>query len=220
MIIRLRGQYIDHASNGKMAVKQYIELRYDVILCDYNLGEGQDGRQILEELHKRHLMFPDTLFLMVTAETTSALVMGAIEYQPDVYAYLTKPFTGEQPGLRLSRLININSVLKPVHQAIKANEPEQAIKACDDVIAKYPKMRLSCLRIKPDLLESMGKHEEMLSLLVEVKSDQTVLWAELGTGKAWTGIMKRIPRPWPQPEFDGVTLPSSRGLEQSIGLAI
>jgi DNA-binding NarL/FixJ family response regulator len=125
MIIRLRGQYIDHASNGNTAVKQYTELRYDIILCGYNLGEGQDGRQILEELHKRHLMFPDTLFLMVTAETNSALVMGAIEYQPD--AYLTKSFTGEQPGLRLSRLIKINSALKPVHQAIKVNEPELAI---------------------------------------------------------------------------------------------
>jgi CheY-like chemotaxis protein len=83
MIIRLRGQYIDHASNGNTAVKQYTELRYDIILCDYNLGEGQDCRQILEEFHKRHLMFPGTLFLMATAETTSALVMGAVEYQPD-----------------------------------------------------------------------------------------------------------------------------------------
>jgi tetratricopeptide (TPR) repeat protein len=182
MIIRLRGQYIDHASNGKMAVKQYIELRYDVILCDYNLGEGQDGRQILEELHKRHLMFPDTLFLMVTAETTSALVMGAIEYQPDVY--LTKPFSGEQLGLRLNRLIKIYNILKPVHQAMKANQPKHATNACDDVIAKYPKMRLRCLHIKADLLESMGQYDAMLSLLALVNSDQPLLWAELGIGKA------------------------------------
>jgi CheY-like chemotaxis protein len=182
MLVRLGGRHIDQASNGIQAVKQCTELRYDIIFCDYNLGEGQDGRQILEELHKRNLVAPDTLFLMVTAETTNSQVMGAIEYQPD--AYLTKPFTGEQLGLRLNRLIKINRVLKPVHQAIKANQPEQAAKACDDVIAKYPKMRLSCLRIKTDLLESMGKYEAMLSLLAEVKSDQPVLWAELGIGKA------------------------------------
>ena len=40
---------IDMAGNGKDAIKSLSKTQYDVVLCDYNLGEGKDGQQVLEE---------------------------------------------------------------------------------------------------------------------------------------------------------------------------
>ena len=48
--IRVAGaQQIDTAKNGKDAVAALAKHKYDVVLCDYNLGEGKNGQQILEE---------------------------------------------------------------------------------------------------------------------------------------------------------------------------
>ena len=35
---------IDMAANGKDALKLLSKKSYDVVLCDYNLGEGKDGQ--------------------------------------------------------------------------------------------------------------------------------------------------------------------------------
>ena len=64
---------------------------YDIVLCDYNLGAGQDGQQLLEELRYRHKLKNTSLFVMITAESSRDMVLGALEYLPD--DYLTKPIT-------------------------------------------------------------------------------------------------------------------------------
>ena len=40
---------IDLASSGQEAIEAMKSHRYDVVLCDYNLGKGKDGQQVLEE---------------------------------------------------------------------------------------------------------------------------------------------------------------------------
>ena len=44
---------VDVTRNGNEAIRACTETKYDVILCDYNLGAGKNGQQVLEEL--RHL---------------------------------------------------------------------------------------------------------------------------------------------------------------------
>src|SRR5690554_5514863 len=46
----------------------------DVVLCDFNLGEGKNGQHILEELRHKKLLSRSSLFLMVTAETSKEMV--------------------------------------------------------------------------------------------------------------------------------------------------
>ena len=41
---------IDGARNAKEALALIENTRYDVIMCDYNLGNGRNGQQLLEEL--------------------------------------------------------------------------------------------------------------------------------------------------------------------------
>ncbi|HTH40016.1 MAG TPA: response regulator, partial [Rhodocyclaceae bacterium] len=40
----------DQARNVKEAVERLTQRQYDLIICDYNLGQGADGQQLLELL--------------------------------------------------------------------------------------------------------------------------------------------------------------------------
>ncbi len=181
MLHKLGAQHVDQASNAVEALKHCLEADYNIIFCDYNLGDGQDGQQFLEELHQRHMLLKGTLFLMVTAETSSAQVMGAIEYRPD--AYLTKPFTNEQLGQRLKRLLTRNQQLAPIHQAMNSGDNQRALKLSDAIMQKEPNLRFSCLRLKSEILEQHAKYDELMGLYQQVINEQSLLWAELGIGK-------------------------------------
>src|SRR6185295_9324418 len=91
------------ASTGDEALLICENHNFDIILCDYNLGDAKNGQQILEELRYRRLLKHTSIYMMVTAETTKSMVFGALEYQPD--DYLTKPFTQTVLQKRLDRLV-------------------------------------------------------------------------------------------------------------------
>lgn len=183
MLFRLGLQSVDQAANGIEAVRMCMEKDYDLIFCDYNLGEGQDGQQILEELHERDIMHKGLMFLMVTAESASIQVMAAIEYRPD--AYLTKPFTGEQLGQRLKRLLDKQTVLKPLYEAINDSDYKKALQLCDSIMQQHPTSRFSCLRLKSEVLETLKLFDEVLQLYREVTEQQPLLWAVLGIGRVY-----------------------------------
>ena len=181
MLKRLGTIDVDQAANGVDAVAMCEQKAYDIILCDYNLGEGQDGQQVLEELIVRSLIQRGVMFIMITAEMTSAQVMGAIEYSPD--SYLAKPFNFEQLEKRLSRIIAKNQRLKGIYHNINIGEFEVALEGCDEMIKNSPQLRLSCLKLKTIILEQLQKFEEASKIYQEVNKEHSVLWAMLGFGK-------------------------------------
>lgn len=181
MLHSLGAKDIDQAGNATEAINRCIENSYNIIFCDYNLGDGQDGQQILEDLHQRALLMKGTLFLMVTAETTKAQVMGAIEYRPD--AYLTKPFTNEQLGQRLKRLLIKNAALNKIYLAMNAGEISKAVGLCEEVMLEAPNLKFSCLRLKSELLEQLKQFQQVTALYNDVIKQQPVLWAMLGIGR-------------------------------------
>jgi len=181
MLQELGAQMVSQANNAREAINLCKNSRFDVVFCDYNLGDGQDGQQILEELNLRGLISVATLFLMVTAETSSSQVLGALEYQPD--AYITKPFTRQQLEQRLRRLLARNAVLKPIHDAMLQESYLKAIMACEAVIEQYPAVRFATLRLKAECLEKSNQIDEALNLYNRVVEEQPLLWAMVGLGR-------------------------------------
>ena len=88
------------ASNAEEAWK-YIELRkVDVVLCDYNLGPGMNGQQLLEKITVEHRLRPDMIFIMFTAETSPKTVLAVIEYEPSAYLRKTTfPFIRQKQSV-------------------------------------------------------------------------------------------------------------------------
>jgi DNA-binding response OmpR family regulator len=74
----------------------------DIILCDYMLGDGRSGQQLLEELRRFNLLPDETIFMMVTGEQSYEQVVAAVELVPD--DYIIKPFSPDKLIMRLERI--------------------------------------------------------------------------------------------------------------------
>ncbi|MBK6742410.1 MAG: response regulator [Hydrogenophilales bacterium] len=118
------------------AVHRIKQRKYDVIVCDYNLGEGRDGQQLLEELRHSKLISLATVFLMVTAERTYEKVMSAVELAPD--DYLIKPFTAEALQQRLNQVLKKKAAFAPVYRLMEEALNAEAATVCDRIAALNP----------------------------------------------------------------------------------
>ena len=176
---------ISTASNGKEAIDAIENQRYDVILCDYNLGEGRDGQQVLEEIRHRKLIGVGTVFVMVTAESTRVMVMGAVEYEPD--SYLIKPFTKNLLGKRLTRLLNKKADLIEIERAIDVLDHDLANRLIDEKLAEKSQNQNILTRIKADLAILDKEYDQAAVIYRKVLSKREMAWAKLGLGKALYG---------------------------------
>ncbi len=183
MVMSYGAEQIDVVHNGDEAIRSLSFKKYDVVLCDYNLGEGRNGNDILEEAKQQGLLKSAALFMMLTAESAAEMVRGALEYQPD--DYLTKPFTKEVLLTRLERLLERNRIFRDIFLAIDKEKFDQAVDLCDDVMTYHPRYNNFTLKLKADLLMSMQRYEEARHIYNEILVVKQLPWAKLGLGKTF-----------------------------------
>ncbi len=176
-------QDITPAANGTEAIGEMKRRRFDVVLCDYNLGPGKDGQQVLEEARHHNLIGLGAVFLMVTAENARDMVMGAVEYEPD--SYLTKPFNKELLKTRLEKLIARKADLLPVEQALDRKDPAAAVALLDQKIAGKPANSSDLRRLKGEILLNMGETAAAREVYETVLAIRAIPWARLGLGKTF-----------------------------------
>jgi DNA-binding response OmpR family regulator/predicted negative regulator of RcsB-dependent stress response len=164
------------------AVHRIKQRAYDVIICDYNLGEGRDGQQLLEELRHGKLISLSTVFLMVTAERTYEKVMSAVELAPD--DYLIKPFTAEALQMRLGQVLKKKAAFAPVYRLMEADQLADAAAVCDRVASVAPAYSVDAWRLKAELLLAVGRIEEARKIYERILALRAVPWARLGLAKA------------------------------------
>ena len=172
---------ISEACNGIDAIELMSNRTFDIVLCDYNLGEGKDGQQILEEAKERELIPYSTVYIMTTAENTSQMVMGAVEYQPD--DYLSKPFTKQVLVARLKTLVERKSVLKPIATAMRQQDYDLAYLLCDKILENDPKNKNEILKIQSEIALRMKAYDKAEVIFNEVLAERQLPWATLGTAK-------------------------------------
>jgi len=183
MVESMGSMDIDSVKSGESAIKHMRSNSYDIVLCDYNLGEGyKDGQQVLEEARHRNLIRHSTIFIMLTAENTSPMVMGAVEYQPD--DYLIKPITKEILQIRIEKLIRQKEDFEDIEKAVNNKEYLRAITLCDDRVKNRPQNTMEYLRLKSELAIKIGRYEDALSVFEEVLEIRELAWAKMGMGKA------------------------------------
>ena len=174
---------ISFAADGREALHQLGSQRYDVVLCDYNLGTGQNGMQVLEEARHRQLIGPSCCWLMVTADKTVETVMGTAEAQPD--AYLIKPVTEAVLVSRINKIKMRKDAFKDIDQAILGQEYLRAIQLCDERAAIDKANAIELLRLKCELLTRTGQAEKARSFYEKLLAAREIPWAQLGLAKAF-----------------------------------
>jgi DNA-binding NarL/FixJ family response regulator/thioredoxin-like negative regulator of GroEL len=172
---------IDTASSGRDALLQLSANKYDIVICDYNLGPGPNGQQVLEESKIKNYIGVSTVWVIVTAEQTPEMVMGAAEVKPD--DYLLKPINQELLENRLENLILRKQSLAPIEVAIKALNYAEAIAQCDQQLKAKILNPQEILRVKSDLLLAMGDYKAAAALFESVLQEREVPWAQTGMGK-------------------------------------
>jgi len=172
---------IDTARNAKEALELIEHNRYDVILCDYNLGPGRSGQQLLEEIRHRDLIDMSTVFVMITAENTRDMVMAVVEYEPD--SYLSKPFSKDLLGTRLTKLFQLKADLSPVLEAARRHDYNGALEMLEQRIARNPKNLAHLIKLKAEISLKAGKNDQAGEIYQRLLAERDVPWARLGLGK-------------------------------------
>lgn len=181
-ILRALGvRYVDQADSGAEAIAALGRKKYDVVLCDYNLGRGRNGQQVLEEAKLRELISPSCIWMMVSAEKSVESVMGAAECQPD--GYLIKPITEGVLLARLNRIWSKKQIFQAIDQAYEEKDYLKAARLCDERIKSDPVHVLELLRMKATLLQKSGEAAAARQVYEEVLAEREFPWAKTGIAK-------------------------------------
>ncbi|WP_188035420.1 tetratricopeptide repeat-containing response regulator [Pseudomonas sp. EZ-C24] len=175
MLRELGARDVDTADSGEQALRMCAQKRYDFILQDFHLGDGKkNGQQVLEDLILDKLISHECGFLMVTAESSQAIVLSTLEHEPD--AYLTKPFNRVGLAQRLEKLLQRKTLLKPILQALDRGRPAEVMAACAALCKQDPRFSPLCLRYRADALRDLGRFEELEKFLSSILASRPQPW--------------------------------------------
>ncbi|MFY3382854.1 tetratricopeptide repeat protein [Paracidovorax sp. MALMAid1276] len=156
---------------------------FDYVLCEQSFGEGgYSGQTLLDDLRRAQLLPFSTVFFMVTSEASYAAVAEAAESALD--GYLLKPFTPSAlfERLGLARLRKVH--LKPIFDAMEAQDFEGAARLCVERFESRKPYWLYAARIGSELLLRLGRHDEARTLFEAVIEARALPWAKLGVARA------------------------------------
>lgn len=111
--------------------------RIHLIICDYYLGDGRNGKDFIEELRKEEKIPDSVVCVMVTAEARFASVIGTAENGID--GYFLKPWNPEIFRDKIEKIIEKREVLTPIYTAIEKKEYKKALQICDLYLADMKK---------------------------------------------------------------------------------
>jgi CheY-like chemotaxis protein/thioredoxin-like negative regulator of GroEL len=171
------------AGNGNRALELCQKTKFDFILCDFNLGKGKDGYQLFEELKLKSILKSNTVFIMLSAETTLQVVHGLVELQPD--DYLLKPFSYKKLESRLVRALDKRKILGAIYDAYVQKDYQKALAECTIASQKNSQYLLVIMRIKGEILLSLGQPQVAFELYCAVLKNRDLSWAKLGKAIAY-----------------------------------
>ena len=170
--------YSEMAGTANDAIRRLQAKPYDIIICDYFLGDGSDGQQLLEQLRHNKLINLSTVFIMVTAESVYEKVVSAVELAPD--DYLIKPFTAEVLKSRLERVMLKKLAFGPIYRLIEDGRLAEATQVCTELSKVNSKYTIDVLRLLAELYVTQGNVEEAQKIYQQVVNLRAVPWARMG----------------------------------------
>ena len=169
---------VEMASTANEAIRRLQAKPFDIIICDYFLGDGSDGQQLLEQMRRNNLISLSTIFVMVTAERVYEKVVSAVELAPD--DYLIKPFSGEVMRSRLERVMTKKHAFAAIYKLIETGKLAEATQLCNELTKHSNKYSIDILRLLAELYVTQGQFEEAQEIYQQVVKMRAVPWARMG----------------------------------------
>ncbi len=172
---------VDTANSAQKVITGFENINYDVVLCNYDLGKGKNGQELLEELRYRKLLKFTGLFYIVSAEVEKQKVMGTIENEPD--GYLVKPVTPKDLESRLAKSLKMKEAMRQIETAMDEGDFMSAIHYCDRKIQEQDPYIARIMKTKAWLYLKTGQFELAKNMYATILSQQAFMWAEYGLAK-------------------------------------
>jgi NtrC-family two-component system response regulator AlgB len=106
------GHRVESASNGSEALAALDRDTFDIVLSDVRMAD-MDGLSLLREIRRRQ---PEIVVVLMTAYATVSQAVEAM--RAGAYDYLVKPFSLDQVGLLLRRVLEVQA-LKRENEALR-----------------------------------------------------------------------------------------------------
>ena len=172
---------IHFAITAHTALRHLRARHYELILCDYALGDGQDGQHLLEDLRQHEIIASDTLFVMITGERTYKRVVGTAELLPD--DYILTPLAAGMLQARLARIIDKREAFLPAWQLAAIGDWLGAIDYCLEAEIEHPQYILDFHRLEAGFHIAAGQLDEAETTYRQVIDSQRLPWAQLGLAR-------------------------------------
>ncbi|HRP94612.1 MAG TPA: response regulator [Rhodocyclaceae bacterium] len=172
---------VQFAPSAGAALRKLRDQRFDLILCEYNLGDGQDGQHLLEDLRNQQIIPLDTLFVMISSERSYERIVGAAELAPN--DYILKPLTASALLVRLQRAVAKRDAFLPIHRAIAGGDPQEAIELCVQAEQAHPAYRTDFMRLRAELHGGLGQARQAEAVYRDILATRPIPWAQLGLAR-------------------------------------
>jgi DNA-binding response OmpR family regulator len=175
---------VEFASNYQDAIYRIRNNTPDIILCDYMLGDGRSGQQLLEELRRFKLLLDETIFMMVTGEQSYEQVVSAVELVPD--DYIIKPFSPDKLLLRLERIVAKKNFFADYYQQKRKEEFSLAIALLEQKRNSEGgrPYRFEILRQQAEVLLASGDSNAAEVAYRDILESHDFPWARAGVARA------------------------------------
>ncbi len=183
MLMNFGARDIVCAQNADEALKYCRNEWFDLLLVDYNLGSGQNGRQLFETLKSNNLLATDCVFFLVTGDNSKAIVLSALQMTPD--DYLMKPFSQNELNLRIQKAFCKRDQLLPIYKALADKNSNNSILECDKIINSTSRYRNYCRLLKAELLIDKARYSEARELLEDFIEEHASTQAQLLLGRIY-----------------------------------
>ncbi len=172
---------VHFAVTAHTALRRLRARQYEMILCDFELGDGQDGQHFLEDLRQHEIITSGTLFVMITAERNYERVIGTAELLPD--DYILTPLAPGALQARLTRIVDRREALLPAWQLAAIGDWLGAIEYCLEAEAASPQYLLDFHRLEAGFYIAAGQLDEAEAIYRQIAESQHIPWAQLGLAR-------------------------------------
>ncbi|MBW8831739.1 MAG: response regulator [Burkholderiales bacterium] len=182
-LYRLGIRNVVMTGNAREALKAMHVENVDVVLSDYNLGEGTDGQQLLEVARSTNVLNPTAPWIFITANSLRNDVLAAGDFTPD--GYIVKPFTDQLLCRYIETLSARKAMLAPLLHAIDAKKWNEVLAVAAGFIARGDSLSIEGMKQKANAFMKLGRFEEANAAYNAVLQLNSELpWARLGSANA------------------------------------
>lgn len=161
--LKRKGFAASSASSGKKGLEAVKEGNYDLVLCDFRLGD-MDGKEVLQQIKAIHPQMP-----VVILTGYSDVKMAVEVMRLGAFDYITKPLVPEEIIKMINKALEEDADPSPAASAAKANTKKEKDVAADD-----------------DIMIGKDKYTQQMYKDIQVVAPtdySIIIYGESGTGK-------------------------------------